>query len=547
MPVAMASTLSSQRAIGAGVRIDARSRCWRTLLAGVVGFMVAGLAILPVVAQTSQKAGGNARSALVIGNGAYPDAPVPGAIADGRSVAAALRQIGFEVHANFDLNDRNLRAAIAGFKQKLPPGGLGLIYFAGRGIQIARRNYLLPVDAKTQTLRDLMTSGVDAQALVAERLAPSVDGILIVDAARANPFEQRLRGFSAGLARPEAGEGWFVALAAEPGKVLLGTADNPNLYTRELIAGLTTPANEIQTLFDQVRAAVFRATQGQQVPWTMSTLQRPLALVSGPEGAAPSASADRVPRPGATEPAQAAGTASPGASLRDCPECPELVVVPAGSFEMGSNEFYERPRHRVTIAHHFAIGRREVTFEEWDRCVDEQGCKYRPPDRGWGRAGRPVTNVSWTDATEFLEWLAAKTGRKYRLPSETEWEYAARGGSQTLFWWGSEARAGQANCVGCLAAALQQTSPSGSYAANPFGLYDTAGNAAEWVADCWHENYRGAPNDGSAWVSPNCRERVLRGGSFASEGTYVRSSARFKYDSDVRYYANGFRVARDLP
>ena len=122
-----------------------------------------------------------------------------------------------------------------------------------------------------------------------------------------------------------------------------------------------------------------------------------------------------------------------------------------------------------------------------------------------------------------------------------------RAGANTAFWWGQDARAGQANCVGCLPTPLQQTSPAGSYPANAFGLYDVAGNAAEWVADCWHENYRGAPSDGSAWVSRDCRERVLRGGSFASEPTYVRSSSRFKYDVDVRYYANGLRVARDLP
>jgi formylglycine-generating enzyme required for sulfatase activity len=505
--------------------------------------VVAGLAAAPAAAQAPRAPGGNARSALVIGIGAYPDAPLPGAVSDARAVAAALRQTGFEVRTGFDLNDRDLRAAIGSFKQQLRPGGLGLIYFAGRAVQIARRNYLLPVDAKTQALRDLLTSGVDVQALLAERLAPSVEGILILDAARENAFEQRLRGFSAGLAMPEAAEGWFVALAAEPGRVAQGPAGSPSLYTRELIAGLGTPGIAIQTLFDQVRAGVSSGTQGQQVPWTLSTLQRPLALVPAPAGAPPPGPVDASPRPGTAEP----GRAAAGAPLRDCPECPELAVVPAGSFEMGSNEFYERPRHRVTIAKPFAIGRREVTFEEWDRCVDEQGCKYRPPDRGWGRGSRPVTNISWVDATEFVEWLSAKTGKRYRLPSEAEWEYAARGGTQTSFWWGQDARAGQANCVGCLATPPQQTSPSASYAANPFGLYDTSGNAAEWVADCWHENYRGAPSDGSAWVARDCRERVLRGGSFASEGTYVRSSARFKYDADVRYYANGFRVARDLP
>jgi formylglycine-generating enzyme required for sulfatase activity len=200
----------------------------------------------------------------------------------------------------------------------------------------------------------------------------------------------------------------------------------------------------------------------------------------------------------------------------------------------------------VAIANPFAIGRREVTFDEWDACFTAGACKYQPDDHGWGRGNRPVINVSWDDAKAFVGWLAQKTGRSYRLPSESEWEYAARAGTTSAFWWGRDAGSGHANCTDCVAPPANQTMPAGSFRPNGFGLYDVAGNAAEWVEDCWNDNYRGAPGDGSAWTTGQCQERVLRGGSFASKATLIRSAARFRYDADVRYYANGFRVARAL-
>jgi formylglycine-generating enzyme required for sulfatase activity len=223
-----------------------------------------------------------------------------------------------------------------------------------------------------------------------------------------------------------------------------------------------------------------------------------------------------------------------------------MVVVAAGSFEMGSNSDYENPVHRVTIPKPFAIGRYEVTFDEWDRCVEEKGCKAQPDDREWGRGARPIINVSWADAKAFAAWLSQKTGQTYRLPSEAEWEYAARAGTNTLYWWGREIGSRQASCRECGPGSGQQTAKVGSYPPNPFGLYDTSGNAAEWVEDCWNDNYRGAPNDGSAWNAGQCRLRVLRGGAYDSVAKAVRSTARFRYDTDVRYSANGFRVVREL-
>jgi formylglycine-generating enzyme required for sulfatase activity len=225
-----------------------------------------------------------------------------------------------------------------------------------------------------------------------------------------------------------------------------------------------------------------------------------------------------------------------------------MVVVAAGAFTMGGQADYERPSRRVTIRNKFAVGRYEVTFDEWDKCADEGACKTRPSDRGWGRGTRPVINVSWLDAKAFVSWLSQKSGQKYRLPTEAEWEYVARGGTTTPYWWGQDIGSRQANCRNCNTGDALKTQPVGTFKANAFGLFDTAGNVAEWVEDCWHPDYQGAPTDGSAWVDPGtCQLRVLRGGAFDSDASYVSSGSRFRYDYDVPYSANGFRVVRELP
>jgi formylglycine-generating enzyme required for sulfatase activity len=256
---------------------------------------------------------------------------------------------------------------------------------------------------------------------------------------------------------------------------------------------------------------------------------------------------DRPSSRAETVAAQKESTPDPGEILRDCSDCPELVVVPSGDFVMGSSETpYEKPERTIAIQRPFAIGRREITFAEWDRCSDAGTCKHRPDDRGWGRGDRPVINVSWDDARIFIAWLSQKAGQKYRLPSEAEWEYAARAGTKTPFWWGRDAGSGRAQCENCGNPTTRQTVAVGSFRPNGFGLYDTAGNAAEWVEDCWNDNYRNAPKDASAWTGGDCRLRVLRGGNFNSKASEIRSAARFRYDVDVRYYANGFRVVREL-
>ena len=238
--------------------------------------------------------------------------------------------------------------------------------------------------------------------------------------------------------------------------------------------------------------------------------------------------------------------------FRDCPDCPELVEIPPGAFERGSpaseagHRSSEGPLTRVSIPRSFAIGRYPVTFGEWDQCHREGACSHRPNDRGWGRGTGPVFYVSWHDAQEFLAWLEVKTGKGYRLPSEAEWEYAARAGSRTPYPWGSDVGRNRANCSGCTAEVSDRATPVGSFPPNRFNLFDMHGNVWQWVADCWNASYAAAPADGSPWLSGECGKAVVRGGAWGLSPEDIRSARRDGDNKDLRSGRRGFRVARGL-
>lgn len=235
------------------------------------------------------------------------------------------------------------------------------------------------------------------------------------------------------------------------------------------------------------------------------------------------------------------GTARPGGGVRDCEKCPELVEVPAGSFTMGSNDDpTERPMREVTVAA-FAMGRYPVTIGEWKQCVAAKGCSYEPN----GDDTLPIYNVSWNDAQQYVKWLSQSTGMTYRLPTEAEWEYAARGHTNTKYWWGNQMLPGKAACKGC-GGDFPADKPVkvGLFSPNAFGLQDMTGSVAQWTADCWIKDYAGAPRNGTARTLPSCRRYVLRGGSWKNDPSYLRTSSRDSYDVDVRYIANGFRIVR---
>jgi formylglycine-generating enzyme required for sulfatase activity len=227
-----------------------------------------------------------------------------------------------------------------------------------------------------------------------------------------------------------------------------------------------------------------------------------------------------------------------------------MVVLPAGRFQMGdashTGAASERPVHEVAIASAFAIGVAPITFEDY-RCFAAAQGRAMPDDHGWGTGTRPIINVSWRDARDYASWLARETGLDYRLPSEAEWEYAARAGADTLYWWGDAIGVARANCDGCGSEWDNvQTSPVGSFAANDFGLVDMLGNVWEWVQDAWHQDYAGAPVDGSAWQGGNEHLRVARGGAWNYEPRHMRCASRVGYTLAHRSSNLGFRIALGL-
>jgi formylglycine-generating enzyme required for sulfatase activity len=250
----------------------------------------------------------------------------------------------------------------------------------------------------------------------------------------------------------------------------------------------------------------------------------------------------------------------PKDAFKECEKCPEMVMVPAGSFTMGSpaNEAErsaeESPQHRVTFSKPFAVGRFSVTFDEWDACVADGGCNnYKPDDAGWGRGRRPVINVSWDDANAYVTWLSRKTGKPYRLLSEAEREYVTRAGTTTPFWWGVSISTNQANYNGNFTYGSgakgdyrQKTVAVDSFQPNPWGLYQVHGNVYDWVEDCYHDTYNGAPSDGSAWTSGECKYRVLRGGSWDYKPRNLRAANRYRGATDNRSNVNGVRLGRTL-
>jgi formylglycine-generating enzyme required for sulfatase activity len=241
--------------------------------------------------------------------------------------------------------------------------------------------------------------------------------------------------------------------------------------------------------------------------------------------------------------AEAERVLKPYASFRECAkDCPEMIVIPAGKFMMGSPATErgryddEGPQHEVTIARPLAVSKFEVTFADWDACTAVGEC-HLANDYGFGRGTRPVINVSWDDAQKYVTWLSKMTGQPYRLLTEAEWEYAARAGTRTAYYWGNEISEGWD---------IRKTSPVGSFKPNAFGLYDMAGNVWQWVQDCYHIDYNGAPTDGSAWTSGNCDRLVVRGGAWNRSPRPVRLAARVGHGSPSRIGNIGFRVARTL-
>jgi formylglycine-generating enzyme required for sulfatase activity len=543
------------------------------------------------------------RLALVIGNGNYGGGigPLANAPNDAALMSKALQSAGFVVTTVIDADQRAMKRAFADFGQSLAAAGadtVGLFYYAGHGVQVDGKNFLIPAGAVIQSQADVEMEAVDANWVLKQmEFAGNRMNIIILDACRNNPLPPGTRSLENGLARMDAPTGSFIAYSTAPGAVALDGAGSNSPYSQALAAAIESQQLPLELLFRQVRVAVMNETGSKQVPWDSSSLTgefyfkapsggSSVAAASPP--AAPAAVA-AVAQPPVTRSQSLALPAPPGQPFTDCPDCPEMVVVPAGRFKLGSaasdgnHRVNEGPQTEVTIALPFALMTTEVTRDDYAAFVldtrreSEKGCfiadggdGVSDPNADFMRPGieqsgrHPVVCVSWTDAQDYAAWLSQKTGQRYRLPSEQEFEYAARAGRNGSWPWGEEPFAKN----GCRAAnvfdasakakypgiedglpcddGFAQTAPVDALAANAFGLKGMIGNVWEWVADCYHPTYAGAPSDGSAWIEDGCSERGTRGSGYLNNAWQSRFAMRDKSGPNSREATLGFRLARDF-
>jgi formylglycine-generating enzyme required for sulfatase activity len=536
------------------------------------------------------------RVALVIGNSAYRVRRLPNPVNDAKLMANTLRQLGFDVIHREDLTRAQMQQAITDFGARLRPGGVALFYYAGHGMQIGGRNYLVPVE---------VTSIANAQEVEAKMLyagyplelmtAKNGLNIMVLDACRDNPLKFEFaadvkQGFAEARATTT---GTIIAFSTAPGFVALDGQGGQSPYTAALCQNLLLRPSRIEDVFIRTRIQVDNATRGRQIPWESSSLKSvfyftPDVLASAPN-LTPVLSHLRqelagsnllrsfnyqvvfVDESGATT-AQKKGAASAYVEALAAGGI-EMVAVPGGKFAMGTAgtaaeklyydlsgtpedqaetsqqdiPTYEMPQHDVLVPEFF-MSKYEVTQAQWLAVMGQ----LPPIPPNLSGPDKPIVNVTWQDAQAFCEKLSRLTNRQYRLPSEAEWEYACRAGAQTYFAFGNALSSSLANYNSLIpfgnaprSRPLQAAAAVGqSLVANGFGLYDMHGNVWEWCADHWHDSYNNAPNDGKAWIDQSDENlRVLRGGSWLSPALNARAASRRKMPKFLRGADVGFRIA----
>ncbi len=546
---------------------------------------------------------GAERVALVIGNGAYADRPLRNPVNDAADLATALERLGFQVQRHTDLDRKGMHRALQAFREALRGKQFGLFYYAGHGAQYHGHNYLIPVKAEIQDAADLPVEAIEADSVLAQmQSAGNSVSVVILDACRNQPYPGADRGGERGLARLDAIRGSLVAYATSPGSVARDGDGRNSPYAVALLAEIGKPDVSLTELFNNVGWAVARATNNAQEPWYSASPLPKIYLVQEPLPPPPPASSASVSTPSRpTVPEEVPSESSrpqPGQVFRDTlsdgTRGPALVVIPAGEFQMGSPESEagrgsDERRHRVKIEKTFALGQYEVTVGEFRRFVDAAGYRtdaerdvgakgcyaWNATDGKWDwRAGLnwrkpgyeqkdnyPVVCVSWNDALAYVKWLSDQTGQSYRLPTEAEWEYAARVGTTTARYWGDNP-----NQACRYANVADQTkgpegnswnvkhdctdgywysAPVGSFQPNDWKLYDILGNVWEWTCSEWDEKYGGAESRCST-NNGTTGPLAVRGGSWFGSPDRVRSAGRGRGAPSTRNNDVGCRLARSL-
>ncbi len=586
---------------------------------------LAALSVLLASSAWSQQ--GTGRLALVIGNASYPNptTPLSTTIADTRDLSDELRRNRFEVDLKTNLSKADMQSTIDAFAAKITPGATALFFFSGYGIQVDKQSYLIPVNADPWTATEVRKDGISVDSVVNDfhRRGAKVK-IVLIDAARRNPFERRFRSSPDGLAALNAPENTVAMYSAVPGKLVPDRAGTNNAFVSQLINQMRVSNSAAgggvtaEDMFNHLKPMIYRAANNEQVPWVTSSLIEDFYFGTPGTGQSAERPAAREPeRPAAREPERPAAREPERVTereperervaerpverppeprrdntplsyqsemalvekdrFRECATCPEMVVVPSGEYTMGSPDdetdrsSAEGPQHRVKIPARFAVGRLKVTRDEYETFLNETSysagdkCFTLEGGRAEERAGRsfrnpgfeqdgkhPVVCINWDDANAYVAWLSKKTGKLYRLLSESEWEYVARAGTKTPFWWGSSISTEQANYDGSAYGGgekgqyRQKTVPADMFEPNAWGLYQVHGNAFEWLEDCWNETYQYAPSDDWVRLAGNCSRRVRRGGAWNVPAKMLRSAYREQRPAATRGSNVGLRVARTL-
>ena len=526
------------------------------------------------------------RTALVIGNAHYEIAPLRNPVNDATDVAAMLQRLGFEVILLRDAKLRAIEEAIETFSQKLRRSNVGLFYFAGHGVQVAGENFLVPLGARISREQDVRFEAVHVGRVLGGMEDAGNDvNIVVLDACRDNPFARSFRsGAQRGLAISQAVRGSLIAYATAPGKTAADGASRNGIYTQHLLQHIATPGLKVEDVFKKVRLGVEDSTQGQQTPWETTSLrgdfyfastgpgsfpttastpgpttvpQLPPSSSAGvPPASTPAGSTTQPARPLTAAPApggqpqlgpQVAVGSYPPAST-SAPTRPleawrnslgmEFVLLPAGEFLMGSDngDPDEKPAHKVLLSRPFYLGKYEITQAQWMEIMGNNPSHFK------GDLNRPVERVSWTMVQEFIQRLNAKEGHDlYRLPTEAEWEYAARAGSTGKYSFGDDDT--QLPQYAWYSPHDKNTThPVGQLKPNAWGLYDMHGNVWEWVQD-WRGPYpTGAVTDPPGPATGNARG--YRGGGWGYGAARCRAAKRSYDGPGYIFGTHGFRLAR---
>ena len=552
------------------------------------------VALLILIAGMAVPAAAENRVALVIGNSNYEQTgwALANPARDAELLAGALEEVGFDVSLHIDLDEDEMEDAFAAHGRRLTKAGkdaVGLIYFAGHGVQSQGRNYLVPVDADARTEQDVWRQAPRlGDALDYVKSAGNRVNFVILDACRNNPLPSSTRSAGGGLAPVKSAKGLLISYSTAPGFVAYDGEGDNSLFALALSQNIKSGGLIAEQVFKRVADQVSTATSGQQTPFYNSGLTGADFCFSGCAGQAAAGPVASLPSAGPGTRARNATMVTPAeaqdeafaahvkrymviqnvseseaikavrelraaasqskSAAKACDACPDMVTIPAGTVMLGSPKDEDRrkddegPQVAIDVPA-FQISAHEVTFADYDACTAVSACPEIEDTKEFGRGERPVVNVSVDDAQAYLDWLNAQhDGPDYRLPSEAEWEYAARAGAEGPWTTGDAISKDDANFHNH----ARKTLAVGTFRPNAFGLYDVHGNVSEWTADCWNPTHEYRDKGAGPRTDGNCRTRVIKGGAFHHVAAYVRIAKR-----DAKVAAKGldfigFRIARDL-